>query len=77
MPPRTRIVRAEAREVSDVESNQVPSLPPRGRGHGWGRGRGRLARQTEEPIPEDEPVNLVAKMRGVHQTLHSLVELLA
>ena len=72
MLPKTRIrvARAEAHEASDAESDQAPSPPPRGRSHGQGKGRGRSARQA------DEPVNLATKMRGVHQTLNTLVELL-
>ena len=79
MPPRTRIcvARAEAYEASDAESDQAPSPPPKGRGRGWGRVRGRLTRQIEESVQVNEPVNLAADMRGVHQTLNTLVELLA
>ena len=47
----------------------------RGTGRGRGKSRVRPTRQIEEPVPEEEPANLVAEMRGVHQTLNTLVGL--
>ena len=78
MPYKTRAwaVRAGVQEAFDAESDRVPFPPPRGRSCGQGRGRGRLARQAEEPTFEEEPANLVAEIRGVHQTLNTLMKLL-
>ena len=78
MPPKmhTRSTKAKVHKASDAESDRAPIPPPRGRGYGQGRGRGILAKHAKGPAPEEEPIYLVAEMRGVLQTFNSLVELL-
>ena len=41
------------------------------------RGHGRPAKKAKEPTLEEKPVNLATEMKGIHQTLNTLVELLA
>ena len=81
MPPRVQSwrQRTEENEPSDAGSNRASSPMPgdrgrgRGRTRGRGRGRGRIARRVVEPAPEGGMVEVIAGMRGLQQTVETLV----
>ena len=85
MPPRiqTRARGPRGHEVSNAESGRAPSLVVRrrgcvrGRNRGKGKGRGREARMADEPTPEANVAGTTAEFRAVHQTLKTLVGLMA
>ena len=85
IPPRihTSARGLRGHEVPDAESDRAPSSVVRGTGHvrgrnrGRGRGRGRVARMTDEPAPEANVAGMGVEFCAVHQTLETLVGLMA
>ena len=85
MPPRiqTRARGLGGHEVPDAESDKAPSPVVRGRGHvrgrnhSRGRGHGRVARMADEPAPKANVAGITTEFHVVHQTLETLVGLMA